>query len=159
MSDPKFTSLETQLVRASLTTKSDGELAALLEKPIEDVVELIDQLTGGQAAARSEQIQKQKEAEHQKRSMQNARKELIQERQAKNEKKQKEKLALANHLEKRKKELGRLEANRRFETKEVDLAKLISVRIDHKTHVFVKPGTNIEKIKKQYHRKPILDGD
>jgi hypothetical protein len=37
-----------------------------------------------------------------------------------------------------------------FSTKQVDMSQLISVRIDHKTTVFVKPGTDIEAVRKQY---------
>lgn len=33
---------------------------------------------------------------------------------------------------------------------EVDYSKLIAVKVNHKTIIFVKPGTDIEKIKKQY---------
>lgn len=157
MTEPQFTSLEKQLVRASLQTKSDGEIAALIEKPIEDVIVLIDMITGGQAAARSEKIQAIKEEEYKAAQQKNARKELLQERKARTEKRMNEQKKLANHLEKRKKEVEQLHSQRKYKTREVNMDELVSVKIDHKTYVFVKPGTDIKKIKEQYTRKPLLD--
>ncbi len=43
-----------------------------------------------------------------------------------------------------------------FKTKEVDLSQLISVRLDDKTLVFVKPGTDITKIRIDYEEKQRL---
>lgn len=43
-----------------------------------------------------------------------------------------------------------LQEKKRFETKKIDLSKCIAVRINHKTVIYVKPGTDIEKIKKQF---------
>ena len=39
---------------------------------------------------------------------------------------------------------------KRYKTLHIDTNILVSVKIDHKTTVFVKPGTDIEKIKLQY---------
>lgn len=39
---------------------------------------------------------------------------------------------------------------RKYKTIAVDTTKLISVKIDNKTTVLVKPGTNIEAVKMQY---------
>jgi hypothetical protein len=159
MNEPRFTSLETQLVRASLQNKSDGEIAALIEKPIEWITELIDQLTGGAAAARSDQIRKQREEQHAIDKKKNARKEFLEERRKRTERKILESKKLSNHLEKRKQQVAALQSNRKFATREVNMSQLISVRIDRKTHVFVKPGTDIEKVKQLYARKPMLKED
>ena len=43
-----------------------------------------------------------------------------------------------------------------FKTKEVDLSKLISVRLDDKTLVFVKPGTDTTKIRIDYEKRQLL---
>ena len=155
MNEPTFTFIETQTIRSSLTTKSDGEIAALLDKPIEEIVMIIDRITGGQAAIRSEQIQKLKEDQLKKDHDKNARKQLLKEREQKIQKRSQERSKLQTHMEKRRNELDRLHSRKKFKTKEVVLSELVSVKIDHKTTVFVKPGTNIQKIKAQYTRKPI----
>ena len=41
-----------------------------------------------------------------------------------------------------------------FQTLPLNLADKIQVRIDHKTIVYVLPGTDIEKIKEKYLKKP-----
>lgn len=40
--------------------------------------------------------------------------------------------------------------NGTYKTRDINLSALISVRINRKTVIFVKPGTDIEKIKRQY---------
>lgn len=40
---------------------------------------------------------------------------------------------------------------KKFKTRPIDLQKLISVKLDNKTFVFVKPGSDIRKIKHYYH--------
>ena len=45
-----------------------------------------------------------------------------------------------------------------FKTIPVDTTKLIEVRIDHKTVVYVKAGTDIEKIKAKYAAKGLTKG-
>lgn len=148
-----FTNLEIQLIRSSLETKSDGEIAAILERPIEEVHGMINAITNGTADERSEKIQRQKESEHLKISVKELRKRKREEEIAKKEQRQKEKQSRMNAEERRKVEKNRLESRKTFKTKEVDLSKMVSVRIDKKTIVFVNPGTDIEKVKKLYQEK------
>lgn len=51
-----FSNIEIQMIRASLATKTNEELAELLERPLKEVIECIDQITGGGAEAREERI-------------------------------------------------------------------------------------------------------
>jgi hypothetical protein len=48
--------------------------------------------------------------------------------------------------------------NRVVQSKEVDYSELRTVRIDSKTWIYVKPGEDIEKLKKKYSRTLSKDG-
>ena len=171
----KFTFLEKQLIRSSLATKTDGEIAALLERPIEEIEEVINEITGGKAAERSEKIAFERKVQYEaarlktdaaekakqdKEAARLKREKLAEERrnkklqeQLKKEQRNKEKQARLNMEEKMVAARNARDRRDRFKTRDLQLDKLISVRIDHKTIVLVKPGANIEKIKAQYKRE------
>lgn len=69
MTNP-FSNIEIQLVRSALTTKTDSEIAELLERTEPEVFELINEITGGGAEARGIRIEEARAAvrmiEHQK---------------------------------------------------------------------------------------------
>ena len=152
-----FSYLEITLIRSSLELKSDGEIAALLERSIEDVHDKINELTRGGADKRSLQIQLLKEAQHKNITAKEARKEYLQEKKQKEEKRKKDRDNKQNSEEKWRADRNRREIRKKFTIKPVDLSAMISVKIDHKTIVFVKPGTDIEKVRQQYTRKSLLD--
>lgn len=154
---PTFSSIEMQLIRASLETKSDGEIAALLECQIEDVIVIINEITGGKSIERSASIQQLKEKEFQDKNRKTARQQFLREQKERSEKRKIERESRRQQEEiLRQKRMSRIQKSV-FETRQVDLSKLVSVRIDAKTFVFVKPGSNIEKVKKMYTKKSLIE--
>jgi hypothetical protein len=141
MSTASFSPLEIQLVRASLSTKTTDEIVELLERTKEDVTELINDITLGKAEDRERDVML-----------------YVQEQQSvKQNKKAKKKTTLENFSEKKRKEKSveesrknrRLEAERaweaqrlgfrkredqrKYKTRIVDPATLITVKLDDKT--------------------------
>ncbi len=192
----EFTTLEIQLIKSSLTTKSDGEIAAILERPIEEVHGEINRITAGQAEARSNAIQSRREEifsrkQQQERQVQELaaakkqareeaisrqlqksrerqeriqrretvlreraeKKKLAEEKKSKSEKEYRERSSRIHNEHLRQAQRSQRESRRVFKTRDLELDKMISVRIDRKTLVFVKPGTDIEKVKKFYQKK------
>jgi hypothetical protein len=166
----QFSFLETTLIRSSLDSKTDAEIALLLERDIEEISIEIDRITGGQAEKRSFDIQKireeafqkqreiseqklaiQKEKEDRQRRIQEKKK-LSAEFKAKKEKEYRERATRMSREEHRQKNRREKDSRQKFKTRELNMSELQSVKIDDKTFVFVKPGTDIEKIKKQYTR-------
>lgn len=172
---PDFNFLEKQLIKASLADKTDAEIALLLERNIEEVHQHIDVITGGQALTRSEAIQKQREEQEQQIRDRKKQKDLAQlqkearRRHADEKKKLNDELKQKKQLQHKEKaqkgraieatimERRRRENRQRLPTRELHLDQLQSVRIDEKTYVFVKPGTNVEAIRKQYSRNLLAD--
>lgn len=57
----EFSALETQMIRSSLATKTDDEIAELLERTVGEVRAKIDEITGGGSLARNERVVEVKE--------------------------------------------------------------------------------------------------
>jgi hypothetical protein len=55
----EFTPLEIQLIKCSLTVRTDEEIAELLERPVQDIRKLINDLTG-MAGQRQQEIQERR---------------------------------------------------------------------------------------------------
>lgn len=139
-----FTSLEIQLIRSSLHTKTDDELSELLERPVNDIIYKINEITDGGAEQRmitvlaaKDIIRKEKEIKKKK----SVRKEFLAHQKQKEEtreEKGKRKRALSEAQEVlRRKELAARNSNRVFETRVIDLSKMKSVRVNRTTHVWV----------------------
>jgi hypothetical protein len=147
--------LEIQLIRSSLLTKTDEELSSLLDRPAEEIATVVLNLCEGNLDERISSLQQVSEKKlipiKSRKRLENERKE------AKLEENRRD-LAIRSNIElRRRKERTAWEERRSFKTKSVDLSELVAVKIDSKTTVFVKPGTNIAKVKEQYQRKPLLN--
>lgn len=165
-----FTPLEIQFIRSSLGTKTDAEIALTLECDIDQVHAQINAITGGEALVRSERIQKEREAvmrqlqekenkkklqleqKEQRRRQAEEKKKMNIQLKIKKQKEADEKRKRINIEEERQQQKKMRESRQRLQNRPLNLDQLISVRIDDRTHVFVKPGTDISKIKKQYYR-------
>lgn len=156
-----FSYLDIQIIKASLGRKTDEQLAFITERPVEDVRAFIDEITGGESAQRNaDAIAYQQERAAESKQRKKLVKEIIKEEvESKRARKARERQERLNMEERRRVEASRREDVRTYKTREVNLSELQSVRIDHKTIVFVKPGSDIDWIKKLYKRKPLGPGD
>ena len=156
-----FSKIEKQLVKAALDTKTDEQLAFILERPVEEVTEYINSITDGQAAERNKAVLvRQKEIVHLSKEKKKVIREILKEEAtSKRNRKKQEEIKRRNREEalavarQRRKEEGVVKS------RNINFSELQSVRLDAKTHVLVKPGTDIEWIKKIYKRKPIGPGE
>jgi hypothetical protein len=155
--EEKFSSLELQLIRSSLATRTDEEIAEILERPVEEIRSVINDMTG-EAGQRQEEILKQKEAEKQaaaiKRKMRRKKAEDHSEKLETREKKEKrEKKEQKRKNDEHRAQLKKQESamTRMYRTREIDLSKMKAIKIDSRTTVFVEPGDDIEKVKTKYH--------
>ena len=156
MTNP-FSTLEIQLIRSSLSTKSDDEIAELLERPVEEIIEMINELTSGGAAERSNTVIEEKQKREQEKLANkkkagrpvNDRKSVEAEYEKKISKK-------TNTIEfkqaQRRKELEAREINRKFKTKQVDYSLMKSVRVNRTTHVWVPKEMPEKEAIKQYQK-------
>lgn len=150
MSSP-FSSMELQLIRSSLSTRTDEDLAELLERPIEDVRIAIDQITGGMSKERNLdaiRYQEEKAIEAQKKKpgkvnklptkkeKENRHQELIRQRDDKNRRR-------INDMESaRKKEQAGRSMNRVRQTKKIDYTQMKHVRVSRNTWICVPKSTS-----------------
>lgn len=130
----EFTSFEIRFVIKQMSTRTDAEIASALDRNSADISDLIRQLTGGRSQA-------QKAAD--KKSKADAQDKL-------RKKAGKPKKLTYNAEEALRSMRRRKMVEPQFETKQVDLAKLVSVRIDKKTCIYIKPGEDPVKAKEKY---------
>lgn len=147
-----FSSLEIQLIKSSLDTRTNEELAELLDRPLQEIIDKINEITGGSAEERSRDVDIYK-AELSKIVIQKGRRNIDLAKKDREERRRREKREIANKNESMRVASLKRQDRQRYETREVDLSALHGIRIDSKTYVFVKPGTDEEKIKKQYTRE------
>ena len=155
----EFSFLEKQLISGLLKRSTDEEIAEQLEIPVDDIIAHINQVTEGGAAQRQAAIVA-KRAAAEEAAVKKVRKQLEgrqREEKAKERQAKRNKQAKVEHI--RKREVDTRESRRRYPNRDLKLNEKISVRIDHKTVVFVSPGADIEAIKKLYARKPIGNQD
>jgi hypothetical protein len=168
-----FSSLDIQFIRASLSSKTDEEIAEILDKPVALVRTRINEMTGMAGQRQTEILLKNEEASRKAHAELQAKKinRRIREQKAeehqdklekeeKKERKRKERLKHSNIVEAQYVARQQRNDRRKFKTIPIDLAKLISVKIDKKTTLFVKPGTDIKKVREQYQKlnKKTFDG-
>lgn len=155
MNAASFSPLEIQLVRSSLSTKTNEEIAELLERSMEDVIELINDITGGKAEERTQDVAV---------FIEEKQREVLRKKQEKKKKippagrnirrpqdKPKVNTRTKERLEAEKGWMIQREAHRKredvrkYKTREIDFTKTISVKLDDKTYAQVEPQETKEK--------------
>lgn len=166
-----FSIQELQLVRGSLSSKTDEEIAQILERPIEDIIEVIDDITHGQATERQLEVVRGREEATRKRIRQKPKKvaqpkkqdapnvaaDREAERQAERKKlaeraaaKEKEKRKAANIEEAKRVMRNRELQARAYKTKTRDWSQYRSVRVDKHTHIMVHKDEDSKEAIKRY---------
>lgn len=133
-----FSALEIQLIRSSLGTRSDEEIAELIECPVESVVAFINDITDGNAEQRSSDVAryKQEQANSRKKKPARVRKKKQQPVNMEAERK-KQQMQARSEWDKRREQVRKLENQRMYKTRKLDLENTVSVRLDSKTHALV----------------------
>jgi hypothetical protein len=148
-----FSMLDIAFIRSSLLTKTDEEIASLLEMPVETVRMKIQELAGEASDNRTRSIEDQREAtqkQQQAKEREKIRKAELDRIEQRREQKRIEKERRLTIEDARRAHRQRDERSKVFKTRKIDFSELISVRLDHKTIVLVKPGTDIEQVKWNY---------
>jgi hypothetical protein len=152
---PEFTNIEIQLIRASLATKTDADIAEILERPVERVRDFINQITEGGAEARelrildvkmiiknkeveASELRRQKELNLRKRQ-QEARNRHVRDTESaqREEKIEKENNRREANEVQRKREKTAWEERKSYKTRVIDWSKMKSVRVSKNTYVWV----------------------
>lgn len=138
----EFSTLEIQLIRSSFTTKSDEDIAELLERSVEEITEKINELTSGGAADRSRAVAMEKiKMEEERLATKKKKVSPAQERKAVEaayEKKEtKKNNSIGFQQAQRRKVVEGMASNRKYATREIDYSKMKSVRVNRSTHVWV----------------------
>lgn len=148
-----LTFLEHQLIRASLTSKTDSEISELIERSTDEVIEFIKQLMGPDATNRSMLIE-----QHRRDSEENKK------RPFKNSKKKKEtsfeqqdlpaasrKRSYNADIETVRKEKRRNDDRKKYATRQIDWSQMKRVKIDSRTTIMVARSTPDTVAIAQYH--------
>jgi|GEM_PF-5792147 len=140
-----FSPIEIQLIKSSLDTKTDQELADLLDRSVEEVVQIINDLTNGAASDRSRDVEKYKQEElarkKAKRSGRQARTvKRDTELEAKQAKRAKDQVIGRAKTEALTSASRTREESRTYKTRQVDYSQMQLLRIDDKTQIYVKKG-------------------
>lgn len=165
-----LTTFDKSFIQLQLSKLADEDIADMLDKPVEVIREAINEITGGGIIKKSFQQKRSDQLESliAKRKSKVVRKQkTVKQKDAAAVKKsqtitirQEEKRLKKLNDDRRKEQerLGKLyklsrpykQAEKVFASVNEDLSKKIAVKIDHKTTIYVKPGSDIEKIKKMY---------
>lgn len=150
-----FSPLEIQLVRSSLASKTDEEIAEILERPIDLVHVVINQITGGVAVERNQRVLDVKKiikAEYEKKIQARVDKEAgrrrreeksrernqvksVEQERADKEQRERNTSEKMNHIRKREKTAW--EDRKSYKTKVIDWSKMKSVRVSKSTLILV----------------------
>lgn len=138
MSAP-FSNLELQLVRSSLAIRTNEEIAFLLERPVEDVLNIINELTEGGANERTNDVLQYKQEKEKKKvkpvsKVKLEKKELA---KVKEERESKKRQEVESQWEQQRNYARKREERRTYKTRPLDLENKISVRLDDKTFAFI----------------------
>jgi len=137
----EFSFLEIQFIRSSLVTKTDGEIAELLERPLAEIREKITELTGTDAPNRDNLVlEARREREQKKKQRKRKPTPLKKEGADAGSWKKKHQLKMERirqFEEKRKKELAGRTNQQVFKNKKIDWSQMKSVRVNRSTFVYV----------------------
>ena len=151
-----FTSLEIQLIRSSLTNRTDEEIAELLERAVDEVrekVKEISEITPEQRQAEVIRFKADKKKRIARKPAVIKQKKQVEKKEELNrtEKQQMQRKRIIRHEEARKAELRKREERKTFRTRKVDYSKMKSVRVNRQTFVWVdKSISDAEAIRKYY---------
>lgn len=165
-----FSNLEISLIKSSLTTKTDEELAELLECPVQQVHDYINELTDGNASDRQSDVLKyraEKAAEREQkrakssglaaalREKKKAEKQAQKLRERKESEAQKEQRLkkqgkakaadISRQIQQNRAAAADRERNRVYKTRTIDYLRLISIRLDEKTWAQIEVQDTPEK--------------
>lgn len=146
----EFNDIERVLISQNLVRLTDEQIADIIGKPVDAVRQYINNITGGGTIRISKSQKKQK-------------REKINVPKVKNSPAKKHLVKVNKELAERQTRISptqireKLKADRKmqleketFKTQQVDYTKMISVRIDHRTTIYIKPGQDPEEARKRY---------
>jgi hypothetical protein len=136
-----LSAVELQLVKSSLTTKTDDEIAELLDRPVHEVVEIINTVTDGKADERTRDVllyKKELENKNRKKISKSAadKKEREYQRSKKLER-ERERAEAERQWHAQRESFRKRESRSVFKTRKLDLENCISVKLDDKTYALV----------------------
>lgn len=152
----QLSSLEIQVVRASLSTRTDEEIAEILDRPVELVRSVINDMTG-MAGQRQQEVKEKKSKEIQAAAVNRS---VVRKKaeegikplpvQGKNAARKKPDQQIRNQEHVMKLRRREREESSRFTTRDIDYSQMKSIKIDDKTTVFVGPWDDISEVKSRY---------
>jgi hypothetical protein len=149
----EFTPLEIQLIKSSLATRSDQEIADLLERPIEQVRIKVEQISGVAPGERQLDVEFYKQELSTKKkplSIGNVVKEKkVKEVSAKLQRYRERSAAIRKEHE-RKKEIAGRTSNRKLKSRNIDWSTMKSVRVNRSTFIYVDKTVDDMDAIKQY---------
>lgn len=136
-----FDYIEIQMMQTMLASKPVEYIADIIEKPVHLVREKINELTGGGTIRKCFDQMQKKKALKKKTDQLNKKTFKEQDRIAK----KKASGAIVSELMKKREERNKP----KYKTRSVDYSQMISVRVDHKTVIMIRPGQDplVEKDK------------
>jgi len=135
-----FSSLDIHLVRSSLSTKTDQELAELTDHSVEEVQMLINEITSGSSEERSRVVAKYQEELKREKKKKKVKQKVPSQKEQFNDKSKarlKERQHAESQWEKQRAITRTREDRRTYKTREIDMTKLISVRMDKRTCILI----------------------
>lgn len=129
-----FSSLYIQFIKASLETKTDQQIAEVLEVPAETVTAKINELTGGQAENRNSKLMEAIMIQQKEATRQDSRRAFMEQQKAKKEQRAKEREERKRQEEVMKANRKARETARTMKTRKIDYSQMMSVKIDSETN-------------------------
>lgn len=121
MASTSFSFFETVLIRNELPFKSFKEIASILNRPTDEVAEFATTLAKEEGLTLFGRVEKEKN------------------KPSKVKPENKQAVIISRHIEQRQIEQRRKGRTPQYETKTFDPSKLVTVRVDEKTIIFIKP--------------------
>lgn len=144
---PQFTAIETMIMQREAATKTASSIAFLLDRSVDDVKWFLRSIAeDGGISTRQSQIEQKKAARPVKQKVPKPKKQKapkIISREVKF-------VPSAFELQQRAKRTK--EAADRFQTKAVDYSQLITVKVDNRTHIYIKPGQDPQAAIDRFHK-------
>jgi hypothetical protein len=137
-----FSITERRLIQSLMRRKPDSYIAQILDRAEKEIAYFIEVITGGEIVSCSQKLRSQ--------SAEDLRIKQIEERQRRLKKANLELEDRQRSVVTRSRGGSLTKEHKKFKTIDLDLKERIAVRIDHKTVVYVRPGTDIEAVRKKY---------